>query len=494
MGGNSLSAGVGWPQLLWGANQGGLLDNNAGPPDDQFRRQHPYNDDRPELAAVRLRDKQPLAVLERPDVGEGPAHRKDRFRVPSPRVPIRKGWGASTGGQFDFNRLRHRRLRRSGQQPRSDRGSVRVVPARPGVSSRSQTIPVYPTFNEAYTAAWINDEFKVSDKLTLTLGCASTTSSRARRRRDQYSTFDPNTPNPGAGGIPGALIFAGERHGPDGQPEVRGSEKGRVGASRRLRLSARMTRTRFAAATGSTTRVSRSPIRRAADLGFQANLLAPNLTNGVQPAFYLDNGFPQNRIVHPPFIDPRLPTDAPLAVAPDGLTLPRFQNWSVTYQRQLTTNMMLDVSYIGNRGTRLNHHFQTPGRGREHERPERAGTRGERAAGGHQLASRAGAGITIAVSGFHRQRRAGAAKYPQYQQIQWRGVPTGREPVPRARVGARAPLLARACRQRGHTPTRGCRTTARRARRVTTASTTPFRILAIRSNGRSAPTTRRTCS
>ena len=46
---------------------------------------------------------------------------------------------------------------------------------------------------------------------------------------------------------------------------------------------------------------------------------------------------------------------------PDGLTLPRFQNWSVTFQRQLSDNMMLDVSYIGNRGSRLNHHFQTLG-------------------------------------------------------------------------------------------------------------------------------------
>jgi hypothetical protein len=26
---------------------------------------------------------------------------------------------------------------------------------------------------------------------------------------NKYSTFDPNTPNPGAGGIPGAMIFAG---------------------------------------------------------------------------------------------------------------------------------------------------------------------------------------------------------------------------------------------------------------------------------------------
>ena len=69
------------------------------------------------------------------------------------------------------------------------------------------------------------------------------------------------------------------------------------------------------------------------------------------PAFYLDNGFPQDRVVRPPFINPTFARQNVIAVPPDGLTLPRFQNWSVTYQRQLTDNMMLDVSYIGNRGS-----------------------------------------------------------------------------------------------------------------------------------------------
>ena len=42
MGGNSLSAGVGWPQLLWGSNQGGLIDNTAGPPMMIFAGNTPY--------------------------------------------------------------------------------------------------------------------------------------------------------------------------------------------------------------------------------------------------------------------------------------------------------------------------------------------------------------------------------------------------------------------------------------------------------------------
>ena len=62
-------------------------------------------------------------------------------------------------------------------------------------------------------------------------------------------------------------------------------------------------------------------------LGFQANLLAPNNdATAIAPAFYLDKGFPQDRIVQPPFIDPsvRQRHDV-IAVAPrwaDAAALP----------------------------------------------------------------------------------------------------------------------------------------------------------------------------
>ena len=51
MGGNPLSAGAGWPNILWtgtnGANnslgEGGLLDQTAGPPQLDFQGNIPYN-------------------------------------------------------------------------------------------------------------------------------------------------------------------------------------------------------------------------------------------------------------------------------------------------------------------------------------------------------------------------------------------------------------------------------------------------------------------
>ena len=116
--------------------------------------------------------------------------------------------------------------------------------------------------------------------------------------------------------------------------------------------------------------------------------------------------------MQPPFIDPAFANGGNvLAVPPDGLTLPRFQNWSVTFQRQLTDNMMLDVSYIGNRGSRLNHHFQTLGVDANMNDPTVLALGASGAAVEHQLAAgAAAAGIPLAVSGLQRQRGAGAAQ------------------------------------------------------------------------------------
>ena len=161
-------------------------------------------------------------------------------------------------------------------------------------------------------------------------------------------------------------------------------------------------------------------------LGFQGNPFAPNLSNGRDPAFYLDNGFPQDRIVRPPFIDPTFATGGNIvAVAQDGLTLPRFQNWSVTLQHQLTDSMMLDVSYIGNRGSRLNHHFQTLGVDANMNDPSVLGYGASVLQSPADSAAAQAAGIDLPYPGFVGNVAQALRKYPQYQQIQWRGVPTG---------------------------------------------------------------------
>src|SRR5206468_10207400 len=104
----------------------------------------------------------------------------------------------------------------------------------------------------------------------------------------------------------------------------------------------------------------------------------------------------------------------------------RFQNWSVTLEHQLTSNMILDVSYIGNHGSRLNHHFQTLGVDANMNDPSvlALGASVLQADINSPLAK--AAGITSPYPGFTGNVAQALRQYPQYQQIQWRGVPTGR--------------------------------------------------------------------
>jgi Carboxypeptidase regulatory-like domain/TonB dependent receptor-like, beta-barrel len=426
MGGNHLAAGANWPQRLFGANNGGILDTTAGPPVMSFTGNIPYN-------AIGLSGWPAFGFLVNNrwqfsnDITwvKGRHSLKAGFEFRHHDFPFR-GWAVgAVAGDFNFNRL--------GTAGFDARGNNLAATGDPvasfllgQVQQATQTIPVQPTFNETYTGIWINDEFKMSDKLTLTLGLRFDYQSARTETNDQYSTFDPNTPNPGAGNIPGAIIFAGEGPGLAGTRTFENPDKDAWGP----RVGFAYKATDKDVIRGGYgiyyAHVAFDQFVGQPTTGFQANLLAPNTTNGISPAFYLDQGFPANRVEVPPFIDPAFGLGtAPIAVAPDGLTLPRFQNWSVTYQRQLTDNMMVDVSYIGNRGTRLNHHWQTLGVDANMNDPSVLGLGTAVLQSNINSPVARAANIPIPYPGFNGNVAQALRKYPQYQNIIWRGVPTG---------------------------------------------------------------------
>src|SRR4029077_3832332 len=243
--------------------------------------------------------------------------------------------------------------------------------------------------------------------------------------KDQYSTFDPTTPNPGAGNIPGALIFAGKGAGRTGartfEHPNRDAWGPRFGFAYRLGSKNAIRGGYGIYYSG----VSFDQFMAQPTLGFQASPFAPNPNNGQSPAFYLDTGFPQNLIVQPPFIDSTFANGtAPLAVAKNGLTLPRYQNWSLTVERQITNNMRLDVSYIGNRGTRLTANWGTLGVDANMNDPSVLGL-GSAVLNSPCNSTGCPAGITLPYPSFNGNVAQALRRYPQYQNILWRGVPTG---------------------------------------------------------------------
>jgi hypothetical protein len=428
MGGNPLSAGVGWPQLLCGANQCGILDNTAGPPLLDFQGTIPYNSigqygwgNFGFLTNNRWQFSDDLAwVKGKHTIKVGFEYRRHQFPF--------AGWAVGNqGGEFAFNNLETAGYDAKGNNLSGQTGESFASFLLGQVHTSTQTIPVHPMFNEAYMAPWINDEYKITSNLTLTFGLRFDYQFARTESNNKYSTFSPTAPNPGAGGLPGALIFAG--NGP-GLAGTRTFERPglnnwgpRLGFAYRLGNKNAIRGGYGIYYSG----VSFDQFIGQPTLGFQASPFAANNSNGQQPAFYLDSGFPQNLIVQPPFIDPTFANGtAPLAVAKDGLTLPRYQNWSLTFERQLTNSMMLDISYIANRGTRLTDNWQRLGVAANMNNPSVLALGANVLSSDINSPAAVAAGITAPYPGFVGDVAQALRPFPQYQNIQWRDVPTGK--------------------------------------------------------------------
>ena len=131
----------------------------------------------------------------------------------------------------------------------------------------------------------------------------------------------------------------------------------------------------------------------------------------------------------PPFIDPTVANNtSPIAVAKNGLTLPRYQNYSLTFEQQLTGNMRLDVSYIANRGSRLTNNWQSMGIDANMLDPSVLSLGSTLGAACNSTVAPSGTcpgGVALPYSTFNGTVAQALRKYPQYQNILWRDVPTG---------------------------------------------------------------------
>ncbi len=234
------------------------------------------------------------------------------------------------------------------------------------------------TWREAYTAAFINDEWKVNSKLSINIGLRYDYMFARTEAHNRYSSFDPTLANPAAGGLAGAMAFAGPCTGCTGKDTFENPENNDWGP--RFGFAYRLTN-KDVVRGGYGMYYSGISLNYSApggypDVGIGATYpTAPQTTGGLFPAFYWDYqstcvqaaaetalglsskvgcGFPSKNVIPPPLIGPSIQNGSDArGVANDALNLPRYQNWSLTYERQLSANTSLQVSYIGGHGTRL---------------------------------------------------------------------------------------------------------------------------------------------
>jgi len=219
------------------------------------------------------------------------------------------------------------------------------------VRTANFNIPAFSDYRRPYFGVWVNDDYKFNDRLTLTFGFRFDLQYPRTERHNQYSSFQPNVINPGTGTL-GSLVFAGKN--------------GQGNTFERLQADTPGPRFGFAYRLGEKTvvrggygiyysGVTMNGFNANPNFGYSSNPSVSDLYNGKQAAFNLDNGYPQSPAIRiPPSLDPTLQNGGFIQyMNPGGVRLPRYQNWTVSVQRQLTNSLLLDVAYVANHGTRL---------------------------------------------------------------------------------------------------------------------------------------------
>jgi hypothetical protein len=214
----------------------------------------------------------------------------------------------------------------------------------------------FPRNRYQYYATYAQDDWKATRRLTLNYGLRWDVYVPRYEKLGNLSTFDVNEPNPAAGGRPGALVFFGEGPGRNGHKRLADIDWKAFGP--RLGLAYQLTpktvlRSGYGIyyALGNANAGLRDSLN--SSWGFIQSPTFQTQDAGVTPAFYWDNGFPQN-FCQAPCLTPSAANgiDIRMVQRSDGRA-PYFQNWSFTIEREIAPRINLEATYLGTKGTRI---------------------------------------------------------------------------------------------------------------------------------------------
>jgi hypothetical protein len=207
-----------------------------------------------------------------------------------------------------------------------------------------------------YHAGYFQDNWKVNSNLTLNLGMRYEVPIGWHMANYQMSGVDLKLPNPAAGGLPGAMIFAGPGAGRTGTKRFYPTDFSNFGP--RLGFAYKV--------------ASKTVVRGGFGIYYQTlgnggcgcntgfgGLPGSLIADGVNPAVLWDAGLTIPQGAKPPFIDPGLGVISSGNVAgtldvfgPDFGKAPRIYNWSLNVQHEIK-GFLIDIAYVGNRGRGL---------------------------------------------------------------------------------------------------------------------------------------------
>jgi hypothetical protein len=214
--------------------------------------------------------------------------------------------------------------------------------------------PVHMSYRSADYAFFIQDDYKITSRLTVNYGLRYDLHRPLTEKYDRISSFVADIPNPGAGNLPGALGFLGHGAGRVGRhswldPDFKDFGP-RIGAAYKWNNKT-VLRGGYAVVYGRLEVNTFDPIQSTGSGSVTTSY--PNIDPATQYLFSLDSGFPPVNVL-PPVLDPTLLNNQGINVfSRDSGKLPRIYNWNFTIQREITRDMTIETAYVGNRGTRL---------------------------------------------------------------------------------------------------------------------------------------------
>ena len=202
----------------------------------------------------------------------------------------------------------------------------------------------------------LSDTWQFNSKLSLNYGLRWDYYSPSREKYDQLAFFDPNGVNPDAGGRLGRLAYAGSSWGaasygaPYPEKDWYGGFAPRLGFTYALNQ-----KTLIHAGWGVFYDRAFYPGWGAgmSQDGFNSDVTFNSSLGGLAPAFYLQDGFPQN-FTPPPFIDSGFRNGQGLMYRPlDANERAHSQQWNLTVDREIRPGFTVGLAYVGSHGSRV---------------------------------------------------------------------------------------------------------------------------------------------
>jgi hypothetical protein len=198
---------------------------------------------------------------------------------------------------------------------------------------------------------YAQDTFKIRPRLTLNYGLRYDIDLPASEAFNRFSAVDPTLPNPGSGGIPGAYTYFGTGPGRNGQTRPQDIYTKAFGP-----------RIGFAYSINDKTvirggyRIFYEPLKEGSfadqdGLGFfNRQTISPTNGGPIQ----IDNGVTRIFPLSGPFTpDGQNGSNGVILVPANSGRPADVQTWNLDIQRQITSNLMVSIAYVGSKGTHL---------------------------------------------------------------------------------------------------------------------------------------------